>query len=125
MRSASETAAKAGENTPARKVAPSHPRILTEPMARTLPLFKEVMRYQPFAAVVVSPQLRAGHEEHAPVHPPAQRPGLAVGAGEQRHELGAVAIHVLEPRLARERVMPAGHLPVIQQHDVALEVEQQ
>src|SRR4051812_18305264 len=123
MRSASETA-KAGENTPARKVALSHPMILTEPMARTLPLFKQVMRYQPFAAAVVSPQLRAGHEEHAPVHPPAQRLGLAVGAREQRHELGAVAIHILEPRLARERVVPARHLPEIQQHDVALEVEQ-
>ena len=76
--------------------------------------FKEVMRYQPFAAAGVSPEFRAGHEEHAPVHPPAQRLGGAVGARQHRHELGPVPVHVRKPGLAGELVVPAGHLPVFE-----------
>ena len=93
MRSASVTAsAGAADKHAARARAVAHqpPEVLTcshgVRLYRFSALFKEVMRYQPFAAVSV-PQFRAGHEEHAPVHPPA-RAWARRRCAPDRHEFG-------------------------------------
>src|SRR5262245_16557267 len=95
-RSASVTA-NAGTAAHSAAVAPNHQEELRVAIPRTLALFKEVVRYLPFATTVMAPQFRAGHEKDPPVHPPAQRLAVAVGARQHRHQHGPAAVHVAQP----------------------------
>src|SRR6185295_3952633 len=50
---------------------------------------KQVMAHEPFASLAITPQLRAGHEEHAPALQPQGCVTCAVGCLEDGQHFGA------------------------------------
>lgn len=85
---------------------------------------EEVVRDDPFVAVLVAPQLRASHEEYAPVVPPASDFVFAVGFGEDWFDGCGVGIHPFEPRVGSFFVVGARDVPVLGDAEMILEVEE-
>jgi hypothetical protein len=78
---------------------------------------------EPFGAVVVVPELGAGHEEEAPAVEPGFGVGLAVGIGEEVEDEVFVGVGVGEPGFGGLGVVGAAQLPVVVEGEVVLQVE--
>src|SRR6202044_4026920 len=86
---------------------------------------EQIVRYLPFGAAAIAPELRAGHEEHPPIRQPALRLVGAVGRCEQWPCARRVAIQIVEPGLRGALIVLATDPPARRELQLAFENGQQ
>mmetsp|Transcript_18976 Transcript_18976/g.52265 ORF Transcript_18976/g.52265 Transcript_18976/m.52265 type:complete len:354 (-) Transcript_18976:648-1709(-) len=83
------------------------------------------MGNDPLVAVPVTPKLRASEEEGAPAIEPHHLGACWVCLTQELHHTRSMLVHVLEPRLGCELIVPAVHVPVLHKPETPLKVEQE